>query len=123
MFEMIQQTDFRILDWIQANLRTPWLDWFAPKVTFLCEAGWFWIALTLVFLLWKKHRRLGATMFVGLVLCVLFGNIILKHAVARPRPCWINQRYRHAGRDPGRLFLPVRPLHGQLCQQCDHAAV
>ena len=91
MFEMIQQTNFRILDWIQANLRTPWLDWFAPKVTFLCEAGWFWIALTLVFLLWKKHRRLGATMFVGLVLCVLFGNIILKHAVARPRPCWINQ--------------------------------
>lgn len=91
MFEMIQQTDFRILDWIQANLRTPWLDWFAPKVTFLCEAGWFWIVLTLVFLLWKKHRRLGATMFVGLVLCVLFGNIILKHAVARPRPCWINQ--------------------------------
>lgn len=28
-------------------------------------------------------------MAMGLILCGLFGNIILKHLVARSRPCWI----------------------------------
>lgn len=91
MFELIQQTDFRILDWIQSNLRSPWLDWLAPKITFLCEKGWFWILLTLVFLVWKKHRRCGITMLIGLILGVVIGLVLLKPLVARPRPCWINQ--------------------------------
>lgn len=91
MFEMMQQTDFRILDWIQANLRSPWLDWLAPKITFLCEKGWFWILLTLIFLIWKKHRRCGITMLIGLLLGAVIGSVLLKPLVARPRPCWINQ--------------------------------
>ena len=91
MGEMIQQMDFQILDWIQANIRSPWLDWLAPKITFLCDGGWFWILITLLFLLWKKNRRWGGQMVIGLILCVIFGNLLLKHLAARPRPCWINQ--------------------------------
>ena len=90
MAESITTIDFQILDWIQANLRTPWLDWFMPKVTFLCNAGWFWIAIALLCILWKKHRRCGMNMGSGLILCGLFGNLFLKHLVARSRPCWIN---------------------------------
>ena len=90
MTELIQQTDFQILDWIQANLRTPWLDWLMPKITFLCESGWFWIVLTIVLLIWKRHRKCGWGMFTALILSLLIGNLLLKHAVARPRPCWIN---------------------------------
>lgn len=90
MAELIQQTDFQILDWIQANIRTPWLDWLMPKITFLCENGWFWIVLTLVLLIWKRHRKCGWGMFTALILSLLIGNLLLKHAVARPRPCWIN---------------------------------
>ena len=89
MAELIQQTDFQILDWIQANLRTPWLDWLAPKITFLCKGGWLWIAIAVLCLVWKKHRRCGFNMAMGLILCGLFGNILLKHLVARSRPCWI----------------------------------
>ena len=59
MAEMIEQTDFQILDWIQANLRNPWLDWIMPKISFLCNGGWFWIALAVLCLIWKKHRRCG----------------------------------------------------------------
>ena len=91
MTELIQQTDFQILDWIQANLRTPWLDWLMPKITFLCESGWFWIVLTIVLLIWKRHRKCGWGMFTALILSLLIGNLLLKHAVARPRPCWIIQ--------------------------------
>ena len=90
MMEMIQQTDFRILDWIQENVRSPWLDWLMPKISFLCNSGWFWILIALVFLLWKKHRRCGMTMLVGLTLCFVLGIMPIKHFVARPRPCWIN---------------------------------
>lgn len=91
MADLIQQTDFQMLDWIQANLRSPAMDWFMPKVTFLCEAGWFWIAIMVLCLLWKKHRRCGLNMAAGLVLCGLFGNLLLKNLVARSRPCWINK--------------------------------
>ena len=90
MGEMIQQWDFQILDWIQANLRSPWLDWLVPKISFLCNGGWFWILIMIILLLRKKQRRWGMTMAIALALCVLFGNLLLKHLVARPRPCWIN---------------------------------
>ena len=90
MAENITQTDFQILDWIQANLRTEWLDWFMPKVTFLCNGGWFWIALAVLCLIWKKHRRCGFNLATGLILTSLFGSSLLKNLVARSRPCWIN---------------------------------
>lgn len=90
MAEYITRTDFQILDWIQANLRTEWMDWIVPKITFLCNGGWFWIAIAVLCLIWKKHRRCGFNMAAGLILCGLFGNILLKHLAARSRPCWIN---------------------------------
>lgn len=90
MAEIIQQTDFQILDWIQANLRTSWLDWLMPKITFLCNGGWFWIAAAVLCLIWKKHRRCGFNISMGLILCGLFGNLLLKNLAARSRPCWIN---------------------------------
>lgn len=89
MAEMIQQMDFRILDWIQENLRTPWLDWFAPKITFLGNGGWFWILLTVLLLGSRRHRRCAITMMAGLVLCGV-ALVLLKNGFARARPCWIN---------------------------------
>lgn len=89
MAEMIQQMDFRILDWIQANLRTPWLDWLVPKITFLGNGGWFWILLTILLLLIRKHRRCGITMMAGLIMCGVV-VLLMKNGFARARPCWIN---------------------------------
>lgn len=57
-----------------------------PKITMLGDAGIVWIVLTLILLIPKKTRRTGASMAVALVLCVIFGNIIIKNLVARPRP-------------------------------------
>ena len=85
MTELIQQTDFQILDWIQANLRTPWLDWLMPKITFLCESGWFWIVLTIVLLIWKRHRKCGWGMFTALILSLLWINTDIDMLVAIPK--------------------------------------
>ena len=85
MFEAIQQIDFQILDWIQQNMRTPWLDWLMPKITFLGEAGLFWILLAILFLLWKPRRRCGMKMLAGLAGGFLLWSVGLKKIIARPR--------------------------------------
>lgn len=48
--------------------------------------GMFLIALALVLAFFKKTRRFGTAMCVGLFLGALFVNIYLKVAIARPRP-------------------------------------
>lgn len=88
---MIQTVDFRILDWIQANLRTDWLDWLMPRLSWLGNAGLIWIVLAACFLLRRTQRRWGIAMAVGLVGSLVVCNLLLKNTVARPRPCWINQ--------------------------------
>lgn len=89
MFEFIQKIDFRILDWIQQNLRTSWLDWLMPKITFLGEAGLIWILLTILFLMWKPQRHCGMKMLAGLAGGFLLWTLALKNIIGRSRPCWI----------------------------------
>lgn len=87
---MIQEMDFAALEWIQLNVRCEWLDWLMPKVTLLGEFGLFWIAVTLIMLLVRRHRRCGAMLACGLTTGVIVGNVLLKNLIARPRPCWID---------------------------------
>ncbi len=102
MFEAIQQIDFQILDWIQQNMRTPWLDWLMPKITFLGEAGLFWILLAILFLLWKPRRRCGMKMLAGLAGGFLLWSVGLKKAL-------LDQRGDgNADQDSQGLFIPVR---------------
>lgn len=46
--DSILQWDGQILLWIQENLRADWLTPIVKAITFLGEAGWFWIALSLI---------------------------------------------------------------------------
>jgi len=61
-------------------------DVFWTSVTMLGESGIFWIALSLLLMLIPKTRKAGFTMGLALLLGVIFGNAVLKNAVARPRP-------------------------------------
>lgn len=89
MWESIQTTDFAILDWIQAHVRNPILDYLVPKITMLGNAGVLWIVLTLLCLAVRRWRRCGITMATALLAGLLIGNLTLKLLVARERPCWI----------------------------------
>ncbi len=86
MSETIYAFDFAILDWLNENLAHPLLDRFFALITFLGDAGWFWIVLTAIFLLFKKTRRIGISMAISLVFSLLVTNITLKPLVNRPRP-------------------------------------
>ena len=87
----LQELDFSILYWIQANLRCPFLDGLMPFVTALGEYGAVWILAALALIASKPHRRCGITLALGLICSLLLGNLLLTPLAARPRPCWLDE--------------------------------
>ena len=78
--------DLPILDWIQANMANPFLDFIMPIITALGDAGIFWMVCAAVLALTKKYRRVGFGMAIAMAMGLLVCNIILKPSVGRPRP-------------------------------------
>ena len=78
--------DLPILDWIQANWQSAFLDKIMPIVTLLGDAGIFWIALAVLLLFTRKYRKAGLGMGIALMLGLVICNMILKPTVMRPRP-------------------------------------
>lgn len=86
----MNQMELTILDFIQEHMRNAFLDVGMPFVSTLGNAGIIWIALTVVLLISKKHRKTGILMALALVFDVILCNGILKNAVARTRPFDVN---------------------------------
>ena len=78
--------DLPVLDWIAANLWCPLLDTLMPVITLLGDAGIFWIAVSVLFMITKKYRKTGIGMMLALLMGLLVCNIWLKPAVGRIRP-------------------------------------
>jgi len=78
--------DLPILDWIQANLQSAFMDKFMPFITVFGDAGIFWMVCSALLLISPRTRKTGLgmafAMMIGLVVC----NITLKPLVARIRP-------------------------------------
>jgi undecaprenyl-diphosphatase len=66
-------------------------------ISFLGNAGWFWIVLALSLLFFKRTRKIGITMAIALVFSLIFTNLLLKPIVDRPRP-WV-YALEHLGRE------------------------
>ena len=85
LYQIALSFDLPILDWIQANLTSEFLDNFMSHVTHLGSAGSL-IAIAVVLLIFPRTRKvglgMGLAMAFGLVLC----NITLKPLIARIRP-------------------------------------
>ena len=94
MFELLRNLlnglavsfDLPILDWIAANLWCPVLDTLMPIITTFGDGGIFWIAISVILMFTKKHRKTGLSMAFALSMGLLVCNIILKPGVARIRP-------------------------------------
>ena len=85
--------DLPVLDWIAANLWCPVLDFLMPIITVLGDAGIFWIAVAVLFVITKKYRKTGIGMLLALVMGLLVCNIWLKPTVARIRPYDFQEKY------------------------------
>lgn len=88
--DTITGIDFTILDLLREKLSCKALDTLMPIITYLGSAGAVWILAAVVLLIFRRYRRNGVMMCVGLLLCFIIGNLLLKNLVARDRPCWIN---------------------------------
>ena len=83
---MIQQLDASILFWIQEHIRCGFLDRAMPLITTLGDGGLLWIALAIVFLLFRKTRLWGLAMGLALIIGLVIGNACLKPLIGRIRP-------------------------------------
>ena len=85
MIEMIQNADLSILHTIQGTA-SPALDTFMVGFTTAGEYGAVWVLLAVTMIAAGKHRTYGFAILTAIALVVLFGEIGLKHLIARPRP-------------------------------------
>ena len=81
--------EFSILYALQ-EIHNPILDEIMLFITSLGDVGWFWIATGVVFLCFKKTRKMGFQLLISMLCTLLIGNVILKNVFARPRPCDID---------------------------------
>ncbi len=89
--DALTEFDFRILDFLQEKLSCVALNILMPIITYLGSAGAIWIITAVILLILRGYRKNGVMMCVGLLLCFIIGNLLLKNLVARDRPCWINE--------------------------------
>jgi undecaprenyl-diphosphatase len=85
MVDMITAWELSILHRLTDGGGRFW-DIFWTAITYLGEAGVFWIALSLFLLLRKKTRKVGIAMSIALLLGLILGNGVMKNLFARPRP-------------------------------------
>lgn len=78
--------DFRILYFIQDNLKTDFADGFFSVITHFADSGVIWMLAALALVAVPKTRRAGIVTVAALLIGVLVGNVVLKPGVARIRP-------------------------------------
>ena len=78
--------EYAFLDWIQANLASPWLDAVMKFITYLSDGGAIWVAAAIVMLVIPKYRRYGVVLSVVIVSGAVLNSLVLKPVIGRVRP-------------------------------------
>lgn len=82
----MMEFEFLVLDFIYNHIKNPFLDFLMPKITALGNGGLIWIVASIVLLAIPKYRKSGIALSIGLLACLIIGNLTLKPLVARVRP-------------------------------------
>lgn len=90
--EWLNDIDFKILYFIHDNLSCGFMDFLMPKITYLTEMGAVWLLAAILFLVFRKYRA-SIAIAGGMASSLLVGNLLLKHLVARSRPCWTDMAF------------------------------
>lgn len=81
--------EFSILYALQ-EIHNPILDKIMVSISALGDDGILWIAIGVICLFMKKHRKMGLQLLLSMLCTFIIGNLILKNVFARPRPCDID---------------------------------
>lgn len=102
--------EFSVLYALQ-EIHNPILDQIMIFITTLGDDGIFWIAMGILFLFMKKHRKMGWQVLLSMLVTFIIGNLILKNVIARPRPFAV---------DPEALSLLIIPQPGEYSFPSGH---
>ena len=83
--------DWGILQAIQDYVTCTFLDVVMPIITAMGNIGAIWIIAAVALLCTKKYRVYGVVLLGCLAVGALIGNGLIKNAVMRPRPCWLDE--------------------------------
>ncbi len=86
MMQALARLEMPVLEWLHALHGNAVLDGFMLFVSWLGNGGMVFIALTVLFLCFRRTRKLGGVCASALVLDALIVNAVLKPLVARARP-------------------------------------
>ncbi len=86
MLSGLQNIDHAILLYIQNNWHLPVLDPIMRGLSAAGELGFFWLIVSIPLLIRKKTRLAGLTTLLAIILSLVFGELILKNIIRRPRP-------------------------------------
>ena len=78
--------DLPVLDWIQANLKSSFMDTVMPIITVFGDAGIFWMVISALLFVFPKTRRTGLGMAIAMMIGLIVCNVTLKPLVGRIRP-------------------------------------
>lgn len=86
MFPGLNSFDGGIMSFVQAHFHNAFTDRIFPFITYLGEAGCFWILLLTVMLFFKRARRCGVLGLCAMAMGLVLGEGLIKNLVCRPRP-------------------------------------
>lgn len=78
--------EFGVLDFIHRAFSCEFMNFLMVGITTIGDKGLVWIVVGIVMVCTKKYRKNGIWLLVGLLGGLIFGNLLLKNLVARPRP-------------------------------------
>jgi len=95
------------MSFLYAIPRTELLDSFFLIVTKIAGSyGQLWIVVGLALLIPKKTRWTGIAVLISYVGVYLFGQMILKNLISRPRPCQVDQAFEMLVARPSSSSFP-----------------
>lgn len=106
LFESITALDLSILDFIHNTLSNSVMDLIMVCITYSIEYGAMAILVFIVMMCIKKMRKTGFAVIGATLSVLLFGELILKHIVCRPRPFVINGAIELIIRAPSGFSFP-----------------
>ena len=84
-FSVFTSFDWSVFQLVE-KLWNPVLDAIMIFITHLGDDGIFWIALGVILCVFKKTRKYGVLLFLGLAFATVINNLVLKQIFERPRP-------------------------------------
>ena len=104
--ESFNMWESNIVLFVQENLRTDFMDPIWKFITSLGDEGIVPIALCILFLFFKKTRKVGITAGMSLALEAILINLTIKKLVGRTRPYVVNEAIEYITKRPSDNSFP-----------------